>query len=85
MQAISGLLEQAQQEYPQKPAGDDDRWWPPAHLGGTAPTPEEAEVLMAEERARKAARAEAKAKANSRRGSGRAEPGKGWTRSGRRG
>lgn len=56
MKAISEQLEQAQQEYPQKPSGDDDRWWLPAHLGGTAPTPEEAEVMMAEERARKAAK-----------------------------
>ncbi len=63
MKAIAGLLEQAQHEYPQKPAGDDDRWWLPAHLGGTAPTPEEAAVMMAEDEARKAARAEAKAKA----------------------
>lgn len=57
MKAITAQLEEAQQEYPQKPAGDDDRWWLPAHLGGTAPTPEEAEVFMAEERARKAAKA----------------------------
>ena len=27
---------------PQQPAGPDDRWWLPAHLGGTAPTPEAA-------------------------------------------
>jgi 1-acyl-sn-glycerol-3-phosphate acyltransferase len=57
MAAIKALLEEAQQEYPQKPSGDDDRWWLPAHLGGTAPTPEEAEAMMSEERARKAARA----------------------------
>jgi 1-acyl-sn-glycerol-3-phosphate acyltransferase len=60
MAAIKSLLEQAQEEYPQKPSGDDDRWWLPAHLGGTAPTPEEAEAIMAEERARKAATANAK-------------------------
>lgn len=60
MAAIKALLEEAQQEYPQKPSGDDDRWWLPAHLGGTAPTPEEAEAIMAEERARKAAKADAK-------------------------
>jgi hypothetical protein len=34
------LLEEAQRSYPQQPAGPDDRWWLPAHLGGTAPTPE---------------------------------------------
>jgi 1-acyl-sn-glycerol-3-phosphate acyltransferase len=42
--AMEELLEQAQREYPDAPAGDDDRWWLPAHLGGTAPTPEEAAV-----------------------------------------
>ena len=41
MDAIRALLADAQAQYPQKPAGDDDRWWLPAHLGGTAPTPEE--------------------------------------------
>jgi 1-acyl-sn-glycerol-3-phosphate acyltransferase len=40
--AMEELLEQAQREYPDRPAGDDDRWWLPAALGGTAPTPEEA-------------------------------------------
>ena len=25
-----------------QPSGPDDRWWLPAHLGGTAPTPEDA-------------------------------------------
>jgi hypothetical protein len=34
------LLDEAQRTYPQQPAGPDDRWWLPAHLGGTAPTPE---------------------------------------------
>ncbi len=38
------LLDQAQQEYPEKPK-DDERWWLPAHLGGTAPTPEEAAAM----------------------------------------
>ena len=35
------LLDEAQRTYPDSPAGDDDRWWLPTHLGGTAPTPEE--------------------------------------------
>ena len=39
------LLEGVQRDYPDQPAGPDDRWWLPAHLGGTAPTPEEAEAL----------------------------------------
>lgn len=43
--AMEALLDQAQRSYPDSPAGDDDRWWLPAHLGGTAPTPEEARAL----------------------------------------
>jgi 1-acyl-sn-glycerol-3-phosphate acyltransferase len=39
MAEISGLLKQAQDSYPDQPAGPDDRWWLPAHLGGTAPAP----------------------------------------------
>src|SRR3954468_2940495 len=42
--AMVELLDEAQRSYPDQPAGDDDRWWLPAHLGGTAPTPEEAAV-----------------------------------------
>ena len=38
---LSTLLDAAQQAYPDKPAGPDDTWWLPAHLGGTAPRPEE--------------------------------------------
>jgi 1-acyl-sn-glycerol-3-phosphate acyltransferase len=37
---MSDLLDRAQQEYPQKPADPSDEWWQPAHLGGSAPTPE---------------------------------------------
>src|SRR4051794_37261960 len=40
--AMEVLLDEAQRSYPDAPAGPDDRWWLPAHLGGTAPTPEEA-------------------------------------------
>ncbi len=43
MQSIGHLLKRAQDSYPQRPAGDSDRWWLPAHLGGTAPTPEQVE------------------------------------------
>src|SRR3954449_8108463 len=39
--AMEALLDEAQRTYPDAPAGDDDRWWLPAHLGGSAPTPEE--------------------------------------------
>ncbi len=42
---ISALLDQAQRTYPDQPSSPDDRWWLPAALGGTAPTPEEAAEL----------------------------------------
>ncbi|SNY06457.1 1-acyl-sn-glycerol-3-phosphate acyltransferases [Paractinoplanes atraurantiacus] len=41
---LSGLLDAAQRAYPDKPSGPEDRWWLPAHLGGTAPLPEAAAV-----------------------------------------
>ena len=37
---MSELLDAVQRTYPDKPSGPDDRWWLPAHLGGTAPLPE---------------------------------------------
>jgi 1-acyl-sn-glycerol-3-phosphate acyltransferase len=40
--AMEHLLDEAQRSYPDRPAGPDDSWWLPAHLGGTAPTPEQA-------------------------------------------
>jgi 1-acyl-sn-glycerol-3-phosphate acyltransferase len=39
---ITALVDKAQREYPDEPSGPDDRWWLPAHLGGTAPEPPEA-------------------------------------------
>jgi hypothetical protein len=42
---ISALVDRVQAEYPDRPSSDDERWWLPAHLGGTAPTPEEAAEL----------------------------------------
>jgi 1-acyl-sn-glycerol-3-phosphate acyltransferase len=39
---LTSLLDIAQRDYPEKPATDDERWWLPAHLGGTAPTPAQA-------------------------------------------
>ncbi|MEU7921772.1 lysophospholipid acyltransferase family protein [Micromonospora zamorensis] len=44
---LSALVDRAQRDYPDAPAGPDDTWWLPAHLGGSAPTPEEAAVLDA--------------------------------------
>jgi 1-acyl-sn-glycerol-3-phosphate acyltransferase len=39
---MTTLLDQAQRDYPGAPGPGEDPWWLPAHLGGTAPTPEEA-------------------------------------------
>jgi 1-acyl-sn-glycerol-3-phosphate acyltransferase len=38
---MANLLDKAQSEYPEAPATDAERWWLPAHLGGTAPQPPE--------------------------------------------
>jgi 1-acyl-sn-glycerol-3-phosphate acyltransferase len=50
MQAITDLTDKLQRSYPQSPASNDEKWWLPAHLGGTAPTVEEADVLAARDR-----------------------------------
>ncbi|WNM37028.1 lysophospholipid acyltransferase family protein [Micromonospora halotolerans] len=42
---LTALVDQAQRDYPDQPAGPDDAWWQPAHLGGAAPTPEQAAEL----------------------------------------
>lgn len=58
---MATLLAAAQEAYPGTPSGDDDRWWLPAHLGGTAPTLEEAgELDAADVAARRAKRAAAR-------------------------
>jgi 1-acyl-sn-glycerol-3-phosphate acyltransferase len=57
--AIRGLVTKAQQEYPDRPRGDDDRWWLPAAMGGTAPTPDEAAAMDAAEVAARGSVAEA--------------------------
>jgi len=44
---MQALLDEAQRDYPDQPRGEDDRWWLPAHLGGTAPLPEEARQMDA--------------------------------------
>ncbi|WP_104523877.1 lysophospholipid acyltransferase family protein [Blastococcus atacamensis] len=55
--AMEALLDEAQRGYPDQPAGDDDRWWLPAHLGGTAPTAAEAASAAAIRAAGKEVRA----------------------------
>ncbi|HEU0088480.1 MAG TPA: lysophospholipid acyltransferase family protein [Pseudonocardiaceae bacterium] len=47
IEVMNGLLDQTRARYPQAPG--DDPWWVPAHLGGTAPTPERAAELDAAE------------------------------------
>ncbi|MFI2714101.1 lysophospholipid acyltransferase family protein [Micromonospora sp. NPDC018662] len=47
---LSALVDRAQRDYPDQPAGPDDAWWQPAHLGGAAPTPEQAVELDRSER-----------------------------------
>jgi 1-acyl-sn-glycerol-3-phosphate acyltransferase len=44
---MSELVDQVQADYPEAPRSLDEKWWLPAHLGGTAPTPEEAAELDA--------------------------------------
>jgi 1-acyl-sn-glycerol-3-phosphate acyltransferase len=57
-ETLATLLDRAQRTYPERPTGTDDAWWQPAHLGGTAPTPEQAAALDSQERARRTARTE---------------------------
>jgi len=44
---MSALLDQAQRDYPDAAPAGDPAWWLPAHLGGSAPTPEQAAALDA--------------------------------------
>ncbi|GGO80749.1 lysophospholipid acyltransferase family protein [Nonomuraea cavernae] len=43
---LTAMVDRAQRTYPEIPQGV---WWQPAHLGGTAPTPEEAAAMDAAE------------------------------------
>ena len=61
MERISALVATAQRDYPQNPADPSGCWWMPAHLGGAAPTVEEADEIAARERAERAERARARA------------------------
>ena len=53
MDAIGVLVEKAQANYPHEPAGPSDKWWLPAHMGGTAPTVAEADAKAAADRERR--------------------------------
>ena len=60
---MGAMLEQVVADYPadEQPPGS---WWVPARFGGSAPTPEEAERLDAEEKRRRAERRAAKQRGN---------------------
>ncbi|RIV36618.1 lysophospholipid acyltransferase family protein [Micromonospora radicis] len=47
---LQALVDRAQRQYPDQPTDPADRWWLPAHLGGDAPTPEQAVALDAADR-----------------------------------
>lgn len=49
MLRIADLLAEIQAGYPQRPGPPPDDWWVPAHLGGSAPTPEEADERIREQ------------------------------------
>ncbi len=53
---MQALLEHAQETYPDRPAPGQEVPWYPAHLGGSAPTPEEARELDRAELAARAAK-----------------------------
>jgi 1-acyl-sn-glycerol-3-phosphate acyltransferase len=55
MASIHRLATELMATYPQRPRSQSDRWWLPAHLGGTAPTVEESEGTAAQRRLRRQA------------------------------
>ena len=50
---MAAMLHEAQETYVDRPAGPHDTWWQPARLGGSAPTPEQAAAMDAEDRRRR--------------------------------
>jgi 1-acyl-sn-glycerol-3-phosphate acyltransferase len=56
MERIGELVAHAQERYPQRPADGEPDWWVPAHLGGSAPTPAEAQAVARQEAERRRAR-----------------------------
>jgi 1-acyl-sn-glycerol-3-phosphate acyltransferase len=56
MRRIGALVDEAATTYPDRPAGDGDGWWLPAHLGGAAPSVEEATLIADRERQDRLAR-----------------------------
>ncbi len=56
LDVMGALLDSTRVRYPDPPG--DDPWWVPAHLGGTAPTPQQAAELDAAEQLERAQRRE---------------------------
>lgn len=56
MRRVTALVDDAAATYPDAPRDAADRWWLPAHLGGTAPTVEEADRMAEQERQDRVAR-----------------------------
>jgi 1-acyl-sn-glycerol-3-phosphate acyltransferase len=50
MAVITDMVRGLQAGYGQTPDGEDERWWLPAYMGGTAPTPDEAQEIIRQER-----------------------------------
>ena len=55
MAVITDLADAAARRYPEEAVPGED-WWVPAHLGGSAPTPQEATAIAREEAAARRAR-----------------------------
>ncbi|HWL65810.1 MAG TPA: lysophospholipid acyltransferase family protein [Actinomycetota bacterium] len=60
MTRITEMVGAAERNYPQNPAVPSGEFWLPAHMGGGAPTLEEADALAAKEKAERAARSAAR-------------------------
>ncbi len=56
MEAIRGMVQRATARYPQRPRDASDRWWLPAHVGGTAPTVEDSLASLRDAARRRRAR-----------------------------
>jgi 1-acyl-sn-glycerol-3-phosphate acyltransferase len=57
-EVMTAMLHHAQETYPDRPSGPDDRWWLPSRLGGTAMTPEEGMAYVNARRKKAAAAGE---------------------------
>ena len=60
MQRINEELARAQASYPQRPGPPPHDWWQPAHLGGSAPTPQAADAAIRQQNEERRARREAR-------------------------